>query len=690
MFVYDRNLEESCRRGDDPPITEGIDINGRADSPLTRRLDDADVPVIDYVPLNHSLRDDAARTTGSSTCNGSTHKASRSKEPNDREVTDAATILEFLAWGKRKQVDFSSALPSCPIDPIVAESLPPDDATWWPTPDDRTARDHTLMHIQILLPDRRRTYQLVKYHLDNLLWYHCSFHGSTFLRQLDAFYDESQGQVDETNVDSQWVALLFAVMAATMCCATTSTLRAWGFRSAEQTTLSHQWLQATTKCLDAASYMANFSILSCQAVATLTMSAHLLGFSNQQAVLLASVTRIAQSLGLHRLDEASDRTIEVESGRRLWSQLCTQDWFSITFSECYLISPLHTSSVQPLHCDDESLVDVPTQMPTITSYSRYLHSISSLMPRLQDSVESSNTLFTKYEQVLKFDREVRELATRMRPAFLSNTPIEPHWPGYVRWARSAAAISSSHKIIMVHRKFLNLSFTNSAFAFTRRTCIAASKTILKEFQRAVADDGPVLWIYHAFSVAAAITLCLEMLHSGPRSPGHQEHHQLVLATVRLLEQIHTSKIASRGAWLLSKLMSTIPGAETSSQVLPTGKRPQPTSDDHRGGEKRQKVAELLSVVHYWQDAAETASESDTVIEPPIQTASHRSSDAVSDLEADAGVNAFYSSNGHNDFAAAGFPSTTDIFSRLNAGIAGGTVDAFESLMNLTHSYGSTT
>jgi hypothetical protein len=653
------------------------------------RVNDVHVPGTDYVPLRLEPGDETAPTSGSRTGDGSTNRASRSKEPNDREVTDAATILEFLAWGKHKQVDFASSLPSCPNDPIVAETLPPDDATWWPTPDDRTARDSTFMHIQILLPDRRRTYQLVEYHLDNLLWYHCSFHGPTFSRQLDSFYEDSQGEVDDTKVDSQWVALLFAVIAATMCCAPASTLCRWGFRSAEQATLSQQWLKATTMCLDAASYMANFSILSCQAVATLTMSAHLLGFSNQQAVLLASVTRIAQSLGLHRLDESSGRTIEVESGRRLWSQLCTQDWFSITFSECYLISPLHTSSLQPLHCDEDTLEDVPLQMPTITSYSRYLHSISSLMPRLQDGVESSNTLYTKYEQVLKFDREVRELATRMRPTFLANTSIESHWPGYIRWARSAAAISSSHKIIMVHRKFLNLSFTKSAFAFTRRTCIAASKTILKEFQRAVADDGPVLWIYHAFSVAAAITLCLEMLHSGPKSSGHPEHHQLVVATIKLLEQIETSKIASRGVWLLSKLMSTIPGVGISSQVRPATKRPPPTSDDYHGGSKRQKVAQLLSVVHYWQDTSESASESGTTtIEPTSQEVPHCSSDTVLGLDMHVDVPAVYGGDRHDDFTSSGFPNTNDIFSRLNAGLAGGTVDAFESLMSLTHNYGA--
>jgi hypothetical protein len=646
---------------------------------------------------DHDSRDGAVATTSSRTHDDPVCTSTPPVEPSDREVTDAATILEFLAWGKRKQVAFAPTLPSGPIGSTAADPPLQIDKIGWLMPDDRTSRNSILMHIQILLPDRKKTCDLVKYHIDSLLWYHCSFHGPTFLRELDAFYDKHHGQVGGQDADAQWVALLFAVIAATMCCANTDIVRQWGFRAAEQATLSHQWLQATVKCLDAASYMTNFSILSCQAVATLTMSAHLLGASNQQAVLLASVTRIAQSLGLHRLDEASGRTIEVESGRRVWSQLCMQDWFSITFSECYLISPLHTTSIPPLHCDDESLEDVAAHIPTITSYGRYLHSISSLMPRLQDGVESSNTLFTKYEQVLGFDRALRELATHMRPAYFGNTPIEPDWPNHVRWARSAAAISSSHKIIMVHRKFLSISFTNSAFAFTRRTCVAASKTILKEFQRAVEDTGPILWIYHAFSVAAGITLCLEMIHSGPGSIGQMEYHRLVNATIRLLEKAETSKIARRGAWLLSKLIGAIPNAEVSRQARSTGKRSLSTLDDDHRGSKRQKVAELLSVVRYWHDTSSSSSDIDPSIEPPNIAAPGYTSDSASMAgntvtDANAGIQPDYEDDDFDLQSALAYSGTDNAFSRLGSldvGLADGTVDAFESLLNLTHNYGST-
>jgi hypothetical protein len=250
---------------------------------------------------------------------------------------------------------------------------------------------------------------------------------------------------------------------------------------------------------------------------------------------------------------------------------------------------------------------------------------------------------------------------------------------------------------MVHRKFLSVSFTNSAFAFTRRTCVAASKTILKEFQRATEDTGPVLWIYHAFSVAAGITLCLEMMHSGPGSTGQVEHRHLLNATIRLLEKAETSKIASRGAWLLSKLISAIPNAEESSQGRSTGKRSFSTLDgDYRGG-KRQKVAELLSVVHYWHDTSCSSSDIEVNIDPPNPAAPGYTSDSASMAgnagnDANVGIQPYYEDDDFNLQPTLAHSGTNNVSSRLGSldvGLADGTVDAFESLLNLTHNYGST-
>lgn len=364
-----------------------------------------------------------------------------------------------------------------------------------------------LLAIRMLLPDQSQVLRLADYHIDCLLWYHGSFHASTFRSQLSEFYEKHDGLVDSPGVNLQWVALLFSVLVGTMSSAPMQKLSELGYRPDEQNVLSREWIRAVITCLNIADYTGHHSMFSVQAIATLTMSAHLLGYSNQQSVLLASANRIAQCLGLHRLTSTHSRsTVEQETGRRVWSQLCQQDWFSIPFSECYSINRLCTTSPQPRNCDDETMDPLHESQPTITSYGRWLYSIASLMPQLQDDMMWSNTPFTAYEQVKKYDKQMRTLASSQRPQFLGSGPIDASWPAYVPWARKAAAISSSHKIIMIHRKFLVSSFTNPFFKFTRATCIAASKTILKVHREVVNDEGPILWIHHAFTVAACVSV----------------------------------------------------------------------------------------------------------------------------------------------------------------------------------------
>jgi hypothetical protein len=503
------------------------------------------------------------------------------------EVVNAATILEFLAWGKRKEVSYATVLPphTDSQHQVFDDAAPYASDEFASSPNNSDREDSSLQNLQILLPDQNKVTAMVEYHVNYLLWFHGSFHGPTFRQQLQTFFDCHLSDLVSPDVDMLWVALLFSVLTGAISCGDKMTVLAWGFDEAEQEMLSSKWFQATVTCLNTADYMARHSILACEAIATLTISAHILGYSNQQAILLASAVRIAQSLGLHRLTDSVKKTLEREIGKRVWAQLCSQDWFSIPFSECYLVNPLYSRTTAPINCDDITLDDSPDTIPTVTSYCRYLHSIAALMPGLQDGITRSNTLFTKYDQVMTFDRKMRKIASEQRPVFLSNTPLDPSWPRWIIWARRAAAISSSHKIIMIHRNFLVLSFTNSAFEFTRRTCIAASKTILKEVASANSEGGPVLWIFHAFTVAAGVTLCLDALHRRPTDPARMEHCRLVGYAIDQLRLAHNSSIASRGTTILVDLLRH----ESATRSNYNKRRAENMSGDAMGPQRQHKV-----------------------------------------------------------------------------------------------------
>lgn len=470
------------------------------------------------------------------------------QEDGDPVVQDAASILEFLAWGRKKDPNLP-AVASPEVDRIETHEHAPDILEDMSSP----------AVLQLLLPSEHQVRQLVDYHCDALLWYHGSFYAPTFRDQLQVFWGRLRGQFTSRGIDLQWVALLFSVLTGSLTCAPAALAQSWGFRDAERITLSKRWFQAITACLNRANYASNLSIFSCQAIATATIAAHLLGFSSSQSIYLAAAVRVAQSLGLHRLGlEAKGNIIEKEIGRRVWTQLCSQDWFGIPFSESYLINPVYSTSEPPANCHDHDIASLPTSIPTITSYCRFLYDIAAIMPQLQDGLMSCNTSYTRYEQVLKWDARLRTMAINKRPAFLSATPLDPTWPEWVPWGRRALAISSSHKIIMIHRSFLSASFTNPAFAFTRRTCLAASKTIVKEYKAVVKEDGPILWIHQAFAVAAGIILSLDILNGDQNFSGQPEHISMVEDVVVILHSCCNSTIASRGTRLLEALLAQIP------------------------------------------------------------------------------------------------------------------------------------
>lgn len=133
--------------------------------------------------------------------------------------------------------------------------------------------------------------------------------------------------------------------------------------------------------------------------------------------------------------------------------------------------------------------------------------VASLMPRLQDKLLQAPTLNMKYEQVIHFDQKMRDLVTTKLPSCLrSQVPLDPGWPRWVELARRTLTITSAHKIMMIHRRFLGISLFDNRFEFTRKTCLAAAKTIINEVKQAMPAGSPNIWIFQTFTVAAAVSV----------------------------------------------------------------------------------------------------------------------------------------------------------------------------------------
>jgi hypothetical protein len=366
--------------------------------------------------------------------------------PADDDNGDAVTVLEFLAWGRKKDADFGHA-PEDASGP-KRHSIGPDDPSLSADFLSNTIKNVQLDMLEALLPSKHHIQQLVEYHNQSLLWYHGSYSSKTIDDDLHTFFTEYGGSVRHDDLNLQWLALLFAILCCSMTCASQLSSRAWGFSDAERSSLSLKWYEATVTCLNMARYIEVHTIYSVQAISTLTISAHLLGLSNSQSVLLISAGRVAQSIGLHRLGSESDSASTTseqlrkrETGRRVFIQLCIQDWFSIPFSDSYALDPKYWTTVKPINCNDEDMSPIPQSIPTQASYCNYRYDIAALMPQLLDAVSGCNTLFTKYEQVLLFDEKMRKLVTAYMPTFLSTSaPVASSWPSFIGWARRSLTI----------------------------------------------------------------------------------------------------------------------------------------------------------------------------------------------------------------------------------------------------------
>ena len=558
---------------------------------------------------------------------------------NTKATVEKSDVINFLGWGHSKLAEFD--LPAVELVNDVcgvrnATTGEPDASNGF-----GTIHEAQLGVLQMLLPNPQQVFDIVKYHMKYIAWYHGCLHGPTFLQELKDVCDSPDGLVIR-NMDARWAALLFSVLAATMACAQESEKLAWNFSKAEQNKLTRHWYKASITCLNIADYMWRHHLHSVQAMTVLTLSAHVLGFGNTQSTLLGTALKIAQGLGLQRLPIDDDernitsgqgvvlmpgqyqKIAQREAGRRVWAQLCIQDWFSVPFSEMYSIQKLHFTTAIPSCIDEMTLRTIPWDRPSKTTFARVLLKMADVLPAMHDAVLNAQTPITKYEAVLEYDAKMRKIvAEEVPPCFNKLEPIDQEWPQFILWGRRSVEICLHHKIIMIHRQFLGRSFTDSSYAFSRKTCIDSSKVILREVKQARDDEGPSFWIDQAFMVAAGITLALDIFHRKADEPELAEHRRLVETTVNMLSQFDSSMIAFRGVRLLTSLLAEHARISATSTMESYRKHGLDEATDPP--QKRQKfdvplfLEKFVGNDSFTQSLAKSALQTPDVVTPTVQT-----------------------------------------------------------------------
>ncbi|KAK1518679.1 serine carboxypeptidase [Colletotrichum costaricense] len=437
--------------------------------------------------------------------------------------------------------------------------------------------DHTVPPLA-LLPERVTAEILISFHLEHIAWHHNSLHCPTFLQQCTTFW--ATGVYDQP----QWLALYSAVLSSSLL----SWQNSWKHRDAYPLTLPacspQDLFNFMVDTLYKAHFLQHVSIYSIQAIVISTEVAHNLGLSQLNATLFSAAIRIAECLGIHKItkcgldlqtrDEIWDDTLQREVGRRVWLQMVIQDHFAIPFTDSYGINPSHYSTSFPRNANDADLIDTSEDVLTVSTYTRVLGGIAQLMPELADGMgplRAQKPAREQYAHVLRMDQKMREKVQSIPRFLLQKDELLEGQCAWLGVARQSLAITAAEKIVMIHRPFLFLSFQSDSYIHTRRTCVAAAVTILREHKSIVESGEVSLWTHIAFSITAAIILSFEVIcDQSKERDSRQEGYLDAIRDARehLLGRTTSDILAHRGVVLIDAIFSEVGGIESfSDQTL---------------------------------------------------------------------------------------------------------------------------
>ncbi|KIW15467.1 hypothetical protein PV08_05513 [Exophiala spinifera] len=442
------------------------------------------------------------------------------------------------------------------------------------------------------LPDCADAERLVSFHLTRIAWHHNCIHCPTFWRQCQAFWQT--GKCDHP----LWIALYCSILSTTLFCVQNSAqfLEEFDLESGLET--AQQLFKTIVEVLYAGNFLQNMSFYAVQAIVISTEVAHNFGLSQLNATLFSAAIRIAECLGVHKIqdgvspnlttEEAWHETVEKEVGRRVWCQIIIQDYFAIPFTDSYIINPAQYSTSLASNAHDHDLAARPDSVPTVSTYTRVLATIAKLMPDFVDGLGPLNArkpLAEQYQHVLRMDQRMRNVVQTI-PGFLLRHDVQKEaLVGWLGIARRSLAITAAEKIIMIHRPFIFRSFLSDAYARTRRTCVFAAVTILREHENIALSGELCLWTHTAFCITAAVILCFEIVMGGTTHTNdrHEMFRGLVrMATSRLEGRKH-DVLARRGIFLIGAILAELDGAmttEAETNEQSTGPDPKKTIDFH--------------------------------------------------------------------------------------------------------------
>ncbi|KAL2823905.1 putative C6 transcription factor [Aspergillus cavernicola] len=479
----------------------------------------------------------------------------------DNVTDDAGVVLEFLALSRQRVLQIAQ---------VEQFQLPGGNGNAAEASD------------PLFTPSQVRTMMI--YHQESIAWIHNVVHLPTFREQCEHLF------ANPTDSQGLWVGLYYAMLAVTLYHMDPSLLQDLDIHS--PSSLAELCYQKSINSLHDADFMNNHNLFSIQAICLLIYIGHNIGQSDRISVLLACGVRIAQCLCLHRLGSDSGtninqaeecqqamqrRLVDREVSKRVWWFLVRQDWLQIPYNNTYTIHPTQFNTPMPMNCDEEvpimfhsrSIIDHDHEHYTQGSYTMVLNHVTVLIWRTQDRMCQQghpdgveDGLRKLYSEVIKADRELRQLMDKM-PSFFRTAPEAPTMlPAHVRYQREVLSLALAHKFYSIHRHFQIPSFKDPWFAYTKVSCLPIMRrslaTILSLPDDPYSSIVRNMWTLNTHVLTAAVWLIFELIFTRDNNQqlfDDREIRDLAIKSSRFLEHNQSrSRIAKRGVSLINTLL----------------------------------------------------------------------------------------------------------------------------------------
>lgn len=266
-------------------------------------------------------------------------------------------------------------------------------------------------------------------------------------------------------------------------------------------------------------------------------------------VLVSLCVRLAMRMGYHRdpLPHPQITPFQGEIRRRVWTFVRQSDLlFSFQFGLPSMIRTDHIDTLPPRNLYDDELYEEMTSLPpsrptieaTPMSYMIAKAHMTFVFGQVADRTQSISNPPT-YEEVMKFDQELRETRARNPPHLLMRSfQDSARDPANLIMQRYGLEMVYLRSLFVLHRRFIARGRDNPRYAYSRRTCIDASMELLAHQTTLHHESQPggrlrsVKWYISSLTthdfILAAMIVCLDLYHTAEaertgRTPSNPEN-----------------------------------------------------------------------------------------------------------------------------------------------------------------------